>query len=580
MLTTYIKNARTTLPADLVAGTVYGLIMLLQAVTLVALIFGQQELEAVIGLGMRAILMSFVVMNVIVALTSSYYFATSGPASSYSALLAVSVAEIVAVLSLRHASPTEIGTTVLVTLAVSACVDGIVLLFLGLIRGGRLARHIPYPVSGGFLVGSGFLVFAGGYRVLTGNPLTWQGLGSLPQVPALSLVTAVVVAVAMLVFPRFTRHYLVLPGIMLGGVVFFYLGYFLTDLSLDSARAQGMLFRPVDAASTPLPPYQLLSQVQWDVLIGQLSGLLAVAVVVVLGVSLSAANLETATLRDADFDRELRSNGLANIATGVVGGVAGGMNSGLTLVMRRAGAATRFAGVWASALCFIALMAFVPVLFYFPKPVLAGLLLGVGAGLLRDWLWSSFAKLPRAEYALIWAIFILIVSFGLVPGVALGLIAAGLLFVYRYGQTQVVRHSVASSVHLSSKERSMAEVEQLKEAGKHAWTLTLQGYIFFGTASEVVDACRQLVEHDEARYLILDFRLVQGIDVSAAEAFVRLAQVCARARSKLILSGVHADVLNLLRKSKLVLRQGWSEGYKCFSRTRASSVVNCQWTVS
>jgi sulfate permease, SulP family len=273
--------------------------------------------------------------------------------------------------------------------------------------------------------------------------------------------------------------------------------------------------------------------------------------VVVLGVSLSTANLEAATQRDADFDRELRANGVANIATGAFGGLAGGMNSGLTLVMRSAGAATRFASVWASIVCFLALLAFVPALYNFPKPVLAGLLLGVGAGLLRDWLWNSYAKLPKADYALLWAIVILIVSFGLVPGVALGLVMSGLLFVCRYGRTQVVRRAVPSSAPLSNKERPIEEVAQLQESSKHAWTLTLQGYIFFGTAGDVVDTCRRLVEHEKTQYLILDFAQVQGIDVSAAEAFVRLAQVCARARAKLVLSDVNAEALEILRRSKM-----------------------------
>src|SRR6266545_4145782 len=79
VLPAQLKAVRTTLAADLAAGTLYGVIMLLQGVTLGALIFGPSELEPVTGLGMRAILMSFVVMNLIVALTSSYHFATSGP---------------------------------------------------------------------------------------------------------------------------------------------------------------------------------------------------------------------------------------------------------------------------------------------------------------------------------------------------------------------------------------------------------------------------------------------------------------------------------------------------------------------
>ncbi len=59
-----------------------------------------------------------------------------------------------------------------------------------------------------------------------------------------------------------------------------------------------------------------------------------------------------------------------------MGGIAGGMNSGITLLLRNAGAATRFASVWASILSFIVLLASVPVFTYFPTPVLGGQLAG------------------------------------------------------------------------------------------------------------------------------------------------------------------------------------------------------------
>lgn len=82
MASTYFKNARATLIPDLTSGTVYTVIMLLQGLSLVALLFHARELEPSTALGMRAVLLAYVVINVVVTLTSSFPGATAGPASS------------------------------------------------------------------------------------------------------------------------------------------------------------------------------------------------------------------------------------------------------------------------------------------------------------------------------------------------------------------------------------------------------------------------------------------------------------------------------------------------------------------
>src|SRR5262249_39239523 len=82
--------------------------------------------------------------------------------------------------------------------------------------------------------------------------------------------------------------------------------------------------------------------------------------------------------------------------------------------------------------------------------------------------------------------------------------------------------------------------------------LRLQGYIFFGTSSTIVELCRRLLEQDRVRYLLLDFRLVQGIDVSSVAAFAKLALVCERRQASVLFSDVSPPVRQQFDRSGLL----------------------------
>jgi SulP family sulfate permease len=74
-------------------------------------------------------------------------------------------------------------------------------------------------------------------------------------------------------------------------------------------------------------------------------------------------------------------------------------------------------------------------------------------------------------------------------------------------------------------ERSADQQRILREQGEQVHILELQGYLFFGTATNLLkqtqarldDAARALV-----RFLVLDFRRVTGIDSSAVFSFTKL----------------------------------------------------------
>ena len=64
--------------------------------------------------------------------------------------------------------PPDVFLTVVAATLVVTVLCGVVFLVLGTFRLGNLVRFVPYPVVGGFLAGTGWLLFKGGIYVASG----------------------------------------------------------------------------------------------------------------------------------------------------------------------------------------------------------------------------------------------------------------------------------------------------------------------------------------------------------------------------------------------------------------------------
>src|SRR5690606_18828423 len=76
--------------------------------------------------------------------------------------------------------------TVAALCGLTTVVTGLVFVVVGWLRLGALVRFLPYPVMGGFLAGTGWLLLAGGVSVMTGRYLDLSDLGAAlgPNWPA------------------------------------------------------------------------------------------------------------------------------------------------------------------------------------------------------------------------------------------------------------------------------------------------------------------------------------------------------------------------------------------------------------
>jgi SulP family sulfate permease len=164
------------LGAAVVAGCLSGLVTLTYSFSYAALIFKGPLIERLdIGIGMA--LISAIIVALMVALKSSFPFAIAGPDSNASAILALMASAVVASTTTQE----EALSNVIVTLALSSILVGVSLYFLGRLKLGYLVRYIPFPVLGGFLAGTGWLITKGSFSVMTGKTFGFNNLDILLQ---------------------------------------------------------------------------------------------------------------------------------------------------------------------------------------------------------------------------------------------------------------------------------------------------------------------------------------------------------------------------------------------------------------
>ena len=91
---------------------------------------------------------------------------------------------------------------------------------------GGLVRFLPYPVMGGFLAGTGWLLTTGGIGMMV-NPSISPGLFLPPML--LRWLPGLILGAVMLLAVNRLKGPLVLPGIFAGAVVLFYAIAWLTN---------------------------------------------------------------------------------------------------------------------------------------------------------------------------------------------------------------------------------------------------------------------------------------------------------------------------------------------------------------
>ena len=503
-----------------------------------ALIFSG-VLPTQLAFGIAFIIAGDALLCLVITLTSSYGSTIGIMQDAPSAILALAAASLTAALPLAL-RPTQGFPTVVMMIVCASLATGIFFILLGQFKLGGLVRYLPYPVLGGFLAGTGWLLLAGGVGVMIDRPL---GMILFDRGQLLRWLPGLIYGILIFFLTKRFKNPLALPIAFLAGVAGFYLAAWLNGTSLAQLQAQSWLLGPFTEQAVWMFPLQpdLLSQVNWSALAGQLPNLAALLIVSVIALLLNANSLELVIHRDLDLNHELSAAGFANLAAGLAGGAPGYQAISMSKLNHEMSSGRRLPGIFMAGLLLLTLFIGATYFSYFPKLVLGAMLVFLGFSLLWDWIYQAWYRFTHLDFAIILSILVIIAWKGFLTGIAVGIFLTVVLFVIKYSQVEVVKHASSGTTFRSRVNRQRRQREYLDAHSKEFFILKLQGYIFFGTAHNLYDQIRKHVENSDQgalRWLLLDFSQVSGLDSTGLLSFEKLAQLGAERGFLLGLSGL------------------------------------------
>ena len=447
--------------------------------------------------------------------------------------------------AMADAWPADRGDSLMATIAmliaVTTAFSGLVAWGFGLLRLGFLARFIPYPVIGGFLAATGYLLLTGAIGMGLGARVTlWTLAPLLEPATLVQWLPWVLIGGGIAVAARWIRSDLLLPLVLALALAGFYAILFASGMDLQAAEDAGLLLGPFDTGGfvQVVTPSLIFDADPWAILRAAPT-IMAVALLTIMGTLLNATGLELSLNRDLDLEKDLRATGIANIAGALGGGMTGYQIIPGTILGQRMGLRSVLPGLSAAAGCLLIFIYGATLLSALPAGLFVALIAYLGLDLLITWLWIRRRQFSLTDYALVLLILAVAATIGFFEALGIGILAAAALFIVSFARINVVRLSSTLASRRSLVERSNAEVNYLMQIGHQAAVFELSGFLFFGTANALVERVHaELSRQSELRFVVIDFARVHGLDASAAYSLGKLSRLCDAAGVRLLFSGL------------------------------------------
>jgi len=501
---------------DLAAGVTVGIVALP-----LALAFGVAT-----GVGAGPGLVTAIVAGVVAGVFGGSHVQVSGPTGAMTVVLVPLVA--------TH------GPSVVYPVAILA---GAFVLLGALLRLGRLLAFVPWPVVEGFTVGIAVVIAAQQVPQALGVPR--------PDVDNAS-------GAALLALARFAQH----PHWPVLGLL---------ALSVALTAALPRLHRTVPASLCAVLAATLVAELaNLDVArIGALPGglpvpgvpdlsaagtLLGPAVIVATLVALES--LLSARVADGmgdtprhEPDRELFGQGLANIASGLCGGMPATGALARTAVNARSGAHTRLAALVHAGVLAVMLYTASGLVARIPLVALAGVLLVTAVRMVERHNVRAVLRSTRGDASVLVLTAAGTVVFDLIRAVEAGIAVAVVVAL-----THLARTAQAVPEPLRPMEVDTDEEHELLSA--RILTYRLDGPLFFGAAQRFLT---ELTAASDVRVVILRMSSVAWLDATGARALGEIVEQLADRHITVLIKGAspeHDRLLRAVGATEPVLRRG------------------------
>lgn len=504
---------------------VTGALVVTISFSMTALIF-QGKLSPYFHYGFYIFLCTIVVLNLVLVIGSSYPGIVSGPQSASSIIIATGLSTLYEKYAYLDVNK-DMYLLLLSYMFVTATLTGLVLFFAGRFKLGKLIRYVPYPVYGGVLAGTGYLVVKASISFMTGDSEMLNGVNGIFSMPILvKWCSGAIFAVILFIVSRSKKHLYLVPLFLFLSIPAFYTGLWVSGLTYETATRLGFVMKLEGFGPfSPINLYQDIQNIDFSFILQQKWRIISIAVISSIALLFNLSSLELIVKDDIDIDRELQLSGCGNMISGLCGGAVGYQMLAPSAFNHMLGVKSRVSNFIIIAIGLTILLGGTEVSRLFPVPLIGGYLMFIGVSLLYDYLYSSWAKRPSHDFFVVLSILSITIIFGLLEGIALGIVAAIFIFIINYSKIRTIKNIITGEFFRSNVERTHFEESVLKKEGKRIRAFVLSGYLFFGSAYSLYIKIKNyihLLGKTQSGFIILDFKDVQGIDSSAINSFLKI----------------------------------------------------------
>jgi len=492
-----------------------------------ALAFGVQS-----GMGAIAGIYGAIAVGIFAAWFGGTSTQISGPTGPMTVVSAVVIATEI---ELHGSLGAALGTIIAIFF-----LAGALQVLLGVLKIGQYIRYMPYPVVSGFMSGIGVIIIVLQIFPFLGHSSPKKILdifselpNVLPDIKIESVLLALATIATIYLFPKITK---LIPSALVALVV-------LTGIS----TLMGLDVAIIGNIPDGLPALQLESFLHIDyskpmLIIIPAITLAALGTIDSLLTSIVADNM---TKTQHNSNKELIGQGLGNMAAAVIGGIPGAGATMRTVVNINSGGKTKLSGVIHGVALLLVLVGAGAYAKLIPLPVLAGILITVGIGIIDYKGLKHTIHVPKTDAVVMLVVLIMTVFVDLLQAVAVGMVLASVLFMKKMSDIAEDKSSVGSVNDFAIEVPWMDEADLSGDIRDKVFIKHFDGPIFFGFASKFQEMTRALPEVD---VVILRMKKVPYIDQSGMYAIEDAVMALQEKKILVLITAIQEQPKDMLRQ--------------------------------
>jgi len=422
---------------------------------------------------------------------------------------------------------------------------GFILLFMGLARLGRVIEFIPYPVTTGFIAGTGVVIFALQIKDFFGLEVLMQPKYFLDRLAGLAAAfpswklgdtTAGVVTLGvMMLWPRLK---IPIPGHLMAMIAGGLMGVLLPNISPEwVVETIGSRYGGIPQTLPALLTFKELFDL--DLIRALASSAFAIAMLCAIKALLCAVVLDGMAGTKHNPNAELIAQGIGNLVLPFFGGLTSTAALSRSVANLRVGARSPISAIIHGIAILLIVLIFAPIFSYLPMATFAAILLIAAWNIFDLQHCIQIVRVgTRSDVAVLLICFGLTVLLDMVVAVGIGMVLAALLFM-----------------------KQMANITggkwllEAKQGDFHAhlpedvMVYEISGPLFFGAAEKAMSTLR---EHSVGlRVVILQMQGVPTMDISGVVALKSALESLQKRHIFVILSTVQEQPREALKRAGL-----------------------------